>query len=248
MILVAGLAVYVAAEGRAGLYSAADSADSLGDQFQVLEAAEGVNLLLGVQVVLAANPLACSTAPADVAAEVGALSGLQNEANVTVASRAAVVDSAAAYDGDPALRPYNGTVPGDLDLALVFTGSGSSGPGVTLSRTETRYAHLGLRLDMAVQDCTGAVAAIEDALSGSSLPGCNSSAGGAALQAATRGPASTAAADGFRFGVSYSVTDPGSCQVSFQVTLEQPGIQGPGGPFSVLFEEGGSASPLTPVA
>jgi hypothetical protein len=242
VILVAGLAVYVAAEGRAGLYAAADSADALGDGFQVLEAAEGVSLLLGVQEVVATHPLSCSTAQAYLAAAVGALSDLQGDANLTVTASAALTTSAAADDPSPALSPYNGSVAGDLDLAFAFSGSGSAGPGVTLSRADTRYAHLGLHLDRAVRDCADAAAAIGEALSGAGPAACNSTLAGAVVLAAARGPESTAAGDGFQLGVAYSVAGGGPCQVSYRLTLEQAGIQGPGGTFTARFEGGGAVA------
>lgn len=245
VILVAGLSVYAAAQGREGLYSRADAEDSLSASFGVLESAEGVNLIMGVQGLVGSQPLWCPTALATIAQGVRSLVQLQSDGNLTVRSQAELIPATDVTDDFPPLRPYNGSVAGELDLALAINGSGSSGSDVTLSRAETHYVHLGLHLDSAVRDCTNAVSAIQHALTESGLPNCTYSGAGAAVNDAVRGPASAAEADGFEFGVSYSVAAGQSCRVTFLVSLSQDGIQGPEGPFGSLFEEGASALPVT---
>ncbi len=241
VILIAGLAVYSAAQGRAALYSVADGEDYLADGFHVLMAAEGVDILLGAQGVVASQPLVCSSAMADVAQGVGALGDLQKEGGLTVASNAVLVQETGVDDNLSALRPYNGSVAGDLDLALRYNGSGSAGAAVTFNRSETHYAHLGVHLASGVADCAVAAAAIGAALNGSTLPGCTPAAAGAVIQEAEQGPGALARSGGFKFAVGYSTSGGASCRVDFLVTLEQTGIQGPGGSFSVQFEEPGSA-------
>ena len=241
IILVAGLAVYAAAQGREGLYSAADAEDSLGDSFQVLAAAGGFNLLLGLQGFASSHLLGCSTALAALSQEASGLTDLQSAGGLTVSSSAKLVPGPDADAAVPGLSPYGGSVAGDLDVALTSTGAGSAGPGVTFDRTETVFAHLPLRLVGAVQDCGALVNAIRDVLAGASAPNCTAAAVTTITEGAVRGPAAKAAADGFQVRVSYQVAQGGSCRVSYSVTLEEPGVQGPGGVFTARFEEGGTA-------
>lgn len=241
IILVAGLAVYAAAQGREGLYSAADAEDSLGDSFQVLAAAGGFNLLLDLQGFASSHLLGCSTALAALSHEASLLTDKQSGEGVTVSSSARLVpgaDSGAAFSG---LSPYGGSVAGDLDVALTFAGEGSAGPSVTFHRTEIVLAHLPLSLDGAVKDCGAVVNAIRDALAASSAPNCTAAAVATIIDAAVRGPAAKAAVDGFQVRESYQAAQGSSCTVSFAVTLEETEVQGPGGVFTARFEEGGSA-------
>ncbi len=238
VILVAGLAVYVSSQGRAGLYSTADSEDALGDGFHVLAAAAGFDELSGVQGIFASRVLACDSASAAVGEGVGSLSDVQSYGNVTVTSSAALVPGAAATDNLSALSPYAGSVPGALDLALTFVGSGSEGPSVALDRTETHYAHLGVRLDGAVRDCMGIFGAVQGAVR--ALKPSNCSSAPVLIEDAVRGPVAEAEAEGFVVGVYASAASAPTCHVTFVVSLQQPSIQGPDGAFTARFEERGS--------
>ena len=247
VILVAGLSVYIASQDQESLYSRADSVDRLGDEFQALAAAEGASALLGVQSTLASEPLPCSSAEATLAKAVGSLSEVQSSLGVTVSSQAALAGGVGAADNMSALRPFNGSVPGDLDVSLRVTGTGTA-PGVTLSRTETHYAHLGVRVDAAVLDCRALADAVEGALVGSAPSNCTYGAVRPIVQEGAGAAASSAEGDGFRAGVSFSVAGSGRCEVTFLVTLVQSEVQGPGGPFSARFEEGRTASTGTPTS
>jgi len=44
-----------------------------------------------------------------------------------------------------------------------------------------------------------------------------------------------------------AILDSASCSIGFQILIEQPNIQGIGGPFSVLLEENGTTSFAKPV-
>ncbi|MDE1858417.1 MAG: hypothetical protein KGI26_05070 [Thaumarchaeota archaeon] len=238
VILVAGLAVYVSSQGREGLYSTADSEDALGDGFHVLAAAAGFDELAGVQGIFTSQVLACDSASAAVHEGVESLSDAQSYGNVTVTSSAALAPGGAAADNLSALSPYAGSVPGSLDLALTFVGSGSAGPAVTLDRTETHYAHLGVRLDGAVRDCMGIFRAVMGAVH--SLKHSNCSSAPDVIDEAVQGSVADAEAQGFQVGVHDSATSAPTCQVSFTVRVQQPSVQGPCGAFTARFEEQGS--------
>ena len=242
VILVSGLAVYAASQGREGLYYAADAEDSLADEFHVLAAAEGIDVLLGIQGYLGSHALGCTAGAAALGQEVESLSQRQSYANLTVSTRAVMVAAGDAADNMTALLPYGGWVAGDLDVALYVTGTGSAWPGVSFARSETHGAHLGFALEEASAACIGAVDAIYSALGSSGLQNCTSAAAGAVIGGASGPSALAAEADGLQLGLSYRASGTSSCQVSFLVRVVQGGIAGPGGTFTASLEEGGSVS------
>lgn len=246
ILLVSGVAVFVSSQARARLYSSSNAGDYLGDTFQVLEAAEGTNFLLYLQDELGSGALGCGSALPFVSDSIGSLSESQTEGNLTVSASARLVAVGDLADNLTALRPFNGSVSGDLDLAIRFDGTGADGPDVTFSRGEVHYVHIGARLYEEVSDCLGAVADIEGALSKSTASNCTSEGIDTLMQEAEALPASLSSRDGFSFGVSYSLSDVGACEVSFQVSLAQPGVAGPAGQFVVRLGQGGSVQIMTP--
>ena len=245
IILVSGLAVFVASQDRTELYSAADAGDYLADEFRAIEAAQGFDLLLNVQNAVGTSVIGCAAALPLVGFAVASPVGAQDAGNLTVQVTAESTQGASSMDNLSALRPFNGSVPGEVDVALHFDGSADQGQAVGFSRRVTHLAHLGARLQREVADCESAVAAIEGGVSGSAVADCTRSDLTPVVQRAARGASSQAAGDGFSFGVTYEVNAGGSCQVAFQVFLDQPGIQGPGGIFSVRLEEEGGATVAT---
>lgn len=242
VVLLAGLSVYVASEDRAGLYSTADAESFLGDEFQVLAAAGGANILLAAQNWLGSHSLDCSSAPSAVAQEVGSLSDLQSYGGLTVAAQGGAAADLSAVDNMSALYPFNGSVAGDLDLSIRFAASGSAGVGATFERTEVHAAHLGVHLEDAATLCLEALSAVDRAIQGLGPTDCAVAAVGQPIKEAFHGPESAAAALGFSAGLSYSVSGASTCTVTFKVTLVQSGVLGPGGPFSAQFAQEGSAS------
>ena len=240
IILVAGAAVYGASQDRGALYSRADAENSLGEGFLVLEAAGGTNILLGVQAFVESTPLACSSATATLSGALATLTDLQESGNLTVTTSASFLPGSNGPDSMPGLYPYNGSVPGDLDVALHFVGHGSLG-GATLKRSETHYAHLGLRLASASSDCVSAVASLSGTLAGSRPSNCTEAGVAPVFQGAVAELSSDASAEGFSLSSSFSVSGGGSCRVTFVLFFEESAIQGPGGDFSALFEQTGSA-------
>ncbi len=245
VILVSSLAVFIASQGREEMYSAADAGDYFGDEFRTIEAAQGYAVLLDVQAVLGTNVTGCAVAVPALDRALSSYSDAQGAGNLTVSVTAAPIQGTASQDNLSALRPFNGSVPGEVDVALRFDGSGGQGGSVAFSREVTHFAHLGARLQAEVSDCEDAVGAVEGALSRSVVANCTEPGVAPLVQSAARGPSARAAEDGFTLGVAYAVTAEGSCSVAFRVSIDQAGIPGPGGTFSVRLEEGGTASVVT---
>jgi hypothetical protein len=236
VLLVASLAVFVSSQARAGLYSASNAGDSLGDGFQIIEAAEGANVLLYVQDALGSGTLGCASA----LSAIGSVSESQSEGNLTVTASAKPVVGGDLSDNLTALYPFDGSVSGALDLAVRFEGSGGDGPGVTFSRVETHYVHMDARLEEEAANCLGAVMDIEETISGSTIANCSTKSIGPLVQEAEALPASVATRDGFSFRATYALSDAGACDVNFLVSLVQPDVTGPAGQFDVRLEQAGS--------
>ncbi|MDG6908808.1 MAG: hypothetical protein JRM89_02250 [Nitrososphaerota archaeon] len=246
-LLVCDLAVYVASQDRAVLYSEGDASDAMYQQFLVLESAGGADVLLGAEAMLASAPLWCPTASSVVARGVAALSDVQASGGVYLSVHAEVGGPSSVADNLSALSPLEGSVPGDVNILLRFDSTGSEGPGVSFAKAEAHYVHLGLRLRAAVSSCEAAAAAVAGALS---LPAANCSSGalGEEAAAALRSQARSALDEGFALSLSYSVSAAPACSVSFEVHLSQAGIQGLSSKFAVRFSYGWRVSVAEPAS
>ncbi len=242
VLLVSNLAVFVASQNRAEFYSKSDASDLLADQATAMTGAAATNLLLEVQSIVSAVPLGCSNATGVVATSVEKLADVQRSSALVV--NASIQESPGASGvGLPTLTPFNGSMEGGLNLSInVSARSEASLSGVSFSRDATYPAHLPVRLDSAKRDCLGAVAAISAAVSASQVSNCTSQTVSPVMESVSASQATAFRADGFGFGLDYSVASQHPCTVSFRVSLEQQDIPGPGGAFSLLLEGEGSTS------
>ena len=243
ILLASNLLVSAASQGREAHYMQADAEDSLGDRAAALLGAGGADILLETQGFLSSRALGCSDAWAAVAKALGAQSDVQRSDGLAVSVTAGVASGGAVKDNLSMLAPFDGSVPGDLNMALEAVVSGSDGAaGVSLEWQGVHLVHIPVRLQRLAADCEDAVGRISAAVASAPAPNCTYAGASPLMESASRGPAATAEADGFAFSLGFSVVPGLSCEVGFQVVLRQLGVQGMGGPFSVQAEEGGSAS------
>ena len=243
ILLLSNFAIYVASENRATLYSQADFENYLGSYAVSFAGASGANVLTGVQSFLSSQTFNCTSAPSVIAGEMGAMKDSQSTSYINETASAQEAPESAAPDNLSSLAPFNGSLPGVLDVSLDVTEKGGSSPtGVWFSKTETHYLHLPVRLDAAVAECVEAVEDVVDAVSTDPLSNCTSSQVASFIGPLASELSSAASADGFLFHLVYAVTSGTSCSVGFQVSIEQANIQGIGGSFEVQLEENGTAT------
>ena len=242
VILVSNLAIYISSQGRFLLYSRAEEEASFSDTAVALSAAAGANALVQVQAYLDSRTLNCSDAVGAVSAYVTGLSARESEAGVSASARASMT-AGMKVDNLTMLRPFNGSVPGQLDIALEVTSSGvSESQGVWMSKDETHSLHLPVRIPDPAADCAAAVDVASDAAASTFLQNCTSTAIEGWLASATESYAASAREEGFSFSVQVirSLTSP--CSAIFLVELADVDIPGVGGQFTVRLEEQGHAS------
>lgn len=231
------------------MYLQADSEDSLADNAAALMGAGGTNVLEEAQAALASTALGCPSAFGTVATILGGLSDVQRSGGLVVNVSSRASEGGTAGDNLSILAPFDGSVAGDVDVSLTMVASGSdAAAGVSFWTSEAHLAHLPVRLARLVSDCAAAAGEVAGAISAEAPPNCTRDAVAPFVEGAGSMAASSAAADGFSFGLTFVVAAGGSCAVSFVVHLRQSGIQGPGGPFSVQLQEGGSASFARPAS
>ena len=243
VLLLSNIIVFVAAQGREAHYAQADAEDSLADEATVLMGAGGTNLLLDAQLVLGSRTFGCDN-PSDAAARlVDALSDVQSFGGLTARTVPVAEVNVTAGDNMSMVVPFNGSRAGDFDIALAISIAGhDAATGVLYNRTEDHLVHLPVRLDRMASDCKEALNALSAAVAASDGTNCTSAAVAPVIDGANEGRSAEAASDGFSYGLRYSVAAGASCAVTFVVSVEQPGIQGPGGMFSVKMQGEGSAS------
>ena len=242
ILLISNALVYAASQDREHLYAVSNAEDSLGDTAAALMGAGGMNILVEAQSALAARTLDCQAARETGAAAIGSLSDSQHSGGVNLVSTARLAPEGSASDNLSSLTPFNGSVVGDLDISIsmVATGSALSGE-VSLAKSEVHLAHLPVELDRLSADCLRALEGIAYTLSTEAPANCTSGAVDPLVIEASRSAAAAVAADGFGFGLAYAVIPGGDCGVSLQVKVQQAGVQGPSGPFTVRLEEEGFA-------
>lgn len=242
ILLVSNVLVFAASQDREHLYSLSNAEDSLGGTSVALMGAGGMNILLEAQSALAGRTLGCQAARAEAATVIGNLSDLQHSGGVTVVSTARLAPEVSAGDNLSLLAPFNGSVAGELDISISLAATGESPSGeVSLGRSEVHLVHLPVELDRLSADCLGALEGTAFALSAEVPANCTSGAVDPLVQEASRSAAAAVSADGFGFGLAYTVIPGKDCGVGLRVRIQQTGIDGPGGPFTVQLEEEGLA-------
>jgi hypothetical protein len=249
ILLVSNFLVFAASQDRQNLYSVSDAEDSLGDVAVALMGAGGTNILLETQAAIGSRPLDCETALAATASMVGDLSDSQQSGGVSVSSTARLAPDDSAGDNLSMLAPFDGSVSGELDLSVSMVAAGSALAGdVSISKAEVHLVHLPVELGRLAVDCTGALVGIVRTLSAEAPANCTSTEVDPLVLGASRSAASHVAADGFEFGLSYTIISSAECSVSLQVGVQQTGIVGPGGAFTVQLEAEGLASFAQPAS
>ena len=243
VLLFSSFLVFTSSQNRYHLYSIADEDDSLGDSAVTLMGAGGANILVGAQEALAAHSLDCQAARMEAASAIDSLSDYQGAGGVTVRSTAGLAPDSPAGDNLSMLAPFDGSVPGGLDIlvSMSVTGTSPSG-GASIDRTEVHLLHLPVELQRLSADCLGALDAAVAALSTETPANCTEGGADPLLQEAFQKGAALAATDGFEFGFSYALIPGAECGVSLQILVQQRSIDGPGGPFTVQLEVEGLAS------
>jgi hypothetical protein len=243
VILVSNFAIYAASQDRAVLNSQADEENLLNSEETILTGAAATNILFEAQSILAAGPINCSDAQRSISSQLAELVDTQSSGPLVVSAASSEVPGVVHIDNLSMASPFNGSVLGSITISLTVS-SRTIGQldGVSLDRTVNHLVHLPVRWGSLVGDCHGALASIAEAVSSSTVSNCTSSVVDPLLAAAGAGPGSTASADGFAFGLTHYIVARSPCEVGFSVTLGQAGIDGPGGPFSVVLEGSGAAT------
>ncbi len=243
ILLISNLALYVASQSRESLYTQADAEDVLGDGAVALAGAGAANILIVAQALLASGTFGCANAMMTVAGEVDGLTDVQRSGDLTVTTSAKLAQGDTAADNLSMLEPFNGSVAGVVNVALsVFASAGESVTRVSFTKTETHLVHLPFRIQRASDDCTRAIQNVASSIQGIVPTNCTTPAIDKLMGNSIRTPASTAASDGFELSLQYSITENVPCSVSYKVSIEQSGIQGPVGEFSVRMQGEGSAA------
>jgi hypothetical protein len=243
VVLISAIAIRAASESRASLYSEADFEDYLSDGSLALTGASAANVLLAVQSFLSGSDLDCASAHSAVGAEIATLSDYQSTGYLNESASALMVPGLGIADNLSSLAPFNGSLAGVLDIEIRTSASGGSAPaGVSFQKVETHFVHLPFRLDAAAAECVRDVEAITSAVSSFAMENCTASAVASFMDPLGSELSSASAAEGFDFGLQYTLMSGTQCTISFQVSITQTDIQGLNGPFSVALQDSAVAT------
>ncbi len=239
VLLISNFTVFMAAQGRQGLYIQAGAEDSLSNNTHVLAAVGAVGLLGRAQDFLGGAAFNCATAIEYTANHLASLNDVERKERLTVMTSASLAPSASAYDNMSMVKPFDGSVAGDVDILLKISASGAYlSSGVSLERTEFHLVHLPVRLEAAASTCTTAVGMLKSSLEGSRPSNCTGSAIGPIMLRAIARLSTMAASAGFGIGIRYAIFHSFSgCFVYFDVYISQEGLEGPHGFFSLRMQQ-----------
>ena len=182
----------------------------------------------------------CDSAQAEAQELLSGVSVVQSSGGITVSVAAYAGGLGDSIDGR-SLYPYDGYLAGDLNFPLRIDVAGSQNVGVSFTRSYVAEVHLPAMIQQAMNDCSEAVHAIEEVVLASGPRGCNATTAEFLLGQATRQASATARRDGFVFGYKYQMKSQIPCGLAFTVEVDQLGIVGPGGNFSLRLHQAGTA-------
>ena len=241
VVLLSNLAMFAASQDRASLYDTAEVEASLSDTALALTASVAVNLLTSLQSFLASTTMACSDVMGAVSSYVPTIIDREEAGGVAVTASARMTGGALG-DNLSLLRPFNGSVPGMLDLLARFDSQGGSGSsGVWLDRTESHALHLPVMLDGGASACAEAVGLASESASATAMPNCTSTAIDSWLSSTTSSLRDAAQTDGFVLSTAVDGLASSPCSVSYLI-LAVGTFEGVSGTVSVRFEESGNAT------
>jgi hypothetical protein len=243
IILASNFAVYSASSGRAQLYSQSDAEDSLTDSSAAMAGAAAANVLAEVQAEFAATSFICQHAAQTASAIVVEATDVQRSPDLTVLATASPAPDTTSSDNLSIIRPFEGSVEGDLNILVkVSESGGATSEGVVLQKTEAHLAHLPVRFPVATDDCLAAVDDISTAAASSGHLNCTRDVLSPIIWGSIKALAVEAYGQGLVMGLSFTITDATNCKVAYSVSIVQGDVFGPAGSFSLRLAQEGDAS------
>jgi hypothetical protein len=234
VLLISNVTVFIAAQDRQKLYIQAGSEDSLSNDAHVLAAVGAVGILGMAQDFLETTTFTCANAIGSTTNLLSSLAVIEQKDRLTVVTSASSAPSVSAYDNMSAVKPFDGSVAGDVDISLNVRASGAYlSSGVTVERTEVHLVHLPVRLEAAASECISGVEVLKSSLENSKPSNCTDSDIRPILSGVSATLSATAASAGFGLGIRYAVVHSWGCFVYFDLYVTQGGIEGPHWSFSV---------------
>ncbi len=237
-LLISNLTVFMAAQGRQGLYIQAGAEDSLSNDEHIMAAVGAMGVLGRAQEFLGGSTLNCATAIDYTANELASLIDIERKDRLTVMTSASSAPSESVYDNMSMVKPFDGSVARDIDILLKTRASGAYlSSGVVLDRTESHLVHLPVRLEAAASACVFGAETLKSSLENSKPSNCTELAISPILSKASAILSAMAASEGFGLGIRYAIIHSWGCFVYFEVNITQGGIGGPLGSFSVRMQQ-----------
>lgn len=238
VLLISNFTVFVAAQDRQRLYIQAGVVDSLSDDAHILAAVGAVGILGRAQDFLEATTFTCASAIESTSNLLASLTIIEQKDKLTIATTASSAPSSSAFDNMSALKPFDGSVAGEVDISLnIRASSAYLSSGVSVERTEVHLVHLPVRLETAASDCVSGVEILKSSLENSRPSNCTDSDIRPILSSVTATLSATAASAGFGLGIGYAIVHSWGCFVYFDLHITQGGIDGPHGSFTVRMQQ-----------
>lgn len=238
VLLISNLTVFIAAQDRQKLYIQAGDEDSLANDAHVLAAIGAVGILGRAQDFLGTTTFTCASAIESASSLLAGLAVMEQRDKLTVATSASSAPSVSAFDNMSALKPFDGSVSGQVDLTLSVRTSGAyPSSGVSVERTEVHLVHLPVRLESAASECLSGVKVLKSSLENSSPSNCTDSEIRPTLSRVSTFLSATAASTGFGLSFRYAILHSWGCFVYFDLSITQEGVDGPHGSFSVVMQQ-----------
>lgn len=246
-VLLFSNAVLVAAAAQGlGNASLVDGESKLYANAQVLGGVAATEILGGTQSLLSSAPFECDSALSTAYARLEGLTVSLGDDGTQVKASVVQVPAEVTSDNFAMVKPYNGSLPGNLNLKVLIASSGLfPGGRVSYHLTESHALHLPVDLTTAVSFCLSAAEEITTSLAQAAQGNCSASDIAGLLSGVSTRLSEAADSLGLRFSLRYTL-DQATCTASFVILVVQAGLQGPLGQFSWTVEERGSVTLQVP--
>ncbi len=237
-LLVSNALVVSGSQQQLALTEQSNAESYLAAGASALAVSAGLSLLDSLESHLAATLLSCGNASSAVEAFLDGLSTVVGYDHVSARGSFAEGQNESLAGNMVSLAPYSGWQAGDLDINFsVVVRGGVPGLGVTYSSNQSHPVYLPVDLGRLEAFCSDSLEADESALLGSGGSLCNATEAGNVLTAQTAAEAALGQLMGLGLNATWTVSQPGQCQVKVTVEVFQSGTDGPAGPFTVSAEE-----------
>jgi hypothetical protein len=243
-LILSNFVLVSASQERLDISSATDLESALFARTSLAVASGALSVLDEVQTGLASTDFQCSAASSSLAHLVDSSTYHSDGGGLEVTEEPNTLDAGYAPDNLTSIAPFAGSLPGFLDFSVETTVIGASAGGfVSFQKTETHRLNIPIEFPSVPSYCVSEASKVAKTVASLGEGMCNSTALNSAMGTLSAQLSASSSLLGLSSSLSYVYATSPSCSVGFRLSVSQPNVTGPLGPFSWNLEQSGSVLP-----